>query len=99
VENTEREMRHDSNSCILRSEFRLANWQTVARKVILLPGFQLAESSSMSTLQEFTERMSKEAMESLQQAAMANPASGPIPTAILVESSEPAKSAKNERTP
>ncbi len=58
-------------------------------------GFQLAESSGMSTLQEFTERMSKEAMESLQQAAMVNPASvsGPIPTAVLVESSEPAKPA------
>src|SRR5438874_938463 len=60
-------------------------------------GFQLAESSGMSTLQEFTERMSKEAMESVQQAAMANPASasGPIPTAVLIESSEPAKPAKN----
>jgi uncharacterized membrane protein YqiK len=59
-------------------------------------GFQLAESSGMSTLQEFTERMTKEAMESLQQAAMAAPAqaSGPIPTAILVESSEPAKPSK-----
>jgi uncharacterized membrane protein YqiK len=60
-------------------------------------GFQLAESSGMSTLQEFTERMTKEAMESLQQAAMAAPtqASGPIPTAILVESSEPPKPSKN----
>jgi hypothetical protein len=37
--------------------------------------------------------MSREAMESLQQATMANPTSvsGPIPTAALVESSEPAK--------
>jgi hypothetical protein len=37
-------------------------------------GFQLAETSGMATLQEFTERMSREAMESLQQAAMATPA-------------------------
>src|SRR5207245_2347845 len=59
-------------------------------------GFQLAESSGMSGLQDFAERMTKEAMESLQQAAMAAPtqASGPIPTAVLVESSEPAKSSK-----
>ena len=56
-------------------------------------GFQLAETSGLSTLQEFTERMSKEAMESLQQAAMATPtqASGPIQTGVLVESSQPAK--------
>jgi hypothetical protein len=56
-------------------------------------GFQLAETSGLATLQEFTERMSKEAMESLQQAAMATPisASGQLPTAVLVESSEPAK--------
>jgi uncharacterized membrane protein YqiK len=39
-------------------------------------GFQLAETSGMATLQEFTERMSREAMESLQQAAMATP--GPV---------------------
>ncbi len=37
-------------------------------------GFQLAETSGLATLQEFTERMSREAMESLQQAAMATPA-------------------------
>jgi uncharacterized membrane protein YqiK len=36
-------------------------------------GFQLAETSGMATLQEFTERMSREAMESLQQAAMTTP--------------------------
>lgn len=59
-------------------------------------GFQMAESSGMSGLQEFAERMTKDAMESLQQAAMAAPtqASGPLPTAVLVQSSEPAKPAK-----
>lgn len=56
-------------------------------------GFQMAESSGMATLQEFSERMSREAMESLQQAAMSAPpaTSGPLPTAVLVEASEPAK--------
>jgi uncharacterized membrane protein YqiK len=56
-------------------------------------GFQMAESSGMSTLQEFTERMSKEAMESLQQSAFATPGSvaAPMPTAVLVEAAEPAK--------
>ncbi len=56
-------------------------------------GFQMAESSGMSTLQEFTERMSREAMESLQQAAMSTqtPAAPPMPTAVLVEAVEPAK--------
>jgi len=56
-------------------------------------GFQMAESSGMSTLQEFTERMSKEAMESLQQAALATPSpvAAPMPTAVLVEAADPAK--------
>ena len=45
-----------------------------------------------ATLDE-AKAMTKDAMESLQQAAMTAPtqASGPIPTAVLVESSEPAK--------
>jgi len=56
-------------------------------------GFQMAESSGMSTLQEFTERMSREAMESLQQAAMSTqtPTAPPMPTAALVEAVEPPK--------
>src|SRR5207245_10281501 len=48
-------------------------------------GFQLAESSGLATLQEFTERMSREAMESLQQAAMAPPTPMPSEAVIRVE--------------
>jgi uncharacterized membrane protein YqiK len=48
-------------------------------------GFQLAETSGLATLQEFTERMSREAMESLQQAAMAPPAPVPGEAVIRVE--------------
>jgi len=59
-------------------------------------GFQIADNGSLGTLQEFTERMSRDAMESLQQAAMAaqTPTAPPMPTAVLVEDSPTAKSNK-----
>jgi uncharacterized membrane protein YqiK len=59
-------------------------------------GFQVADTGGLSTLQEFTDRMSRDAMESLQQAAMAGPPTvssdaGPV---IRVEKQETAKPAK-----
>jgi hypothetical protein len=56
----------------------------------------MADNGSLGILQEFTERMSREAMESLQQAAMSTqtPSAPPMPTAALVEAAPPAKSAK-----
>jgi uncharacterized membrane protein YqiK len=60
-------------------------------------GFQLNESAGLSSLQEFTERMTRDAMESLQQAAIAgSPAASPTSPMLkakeaVVTSSEPKK--------
>lgn len=43
-------------------------------------GFQLAENSGLGGLQEFADRMTREAMESMQQAAMAG--AGPLPVSV-----------------
>lgn len=49
-------------------------------------GFQMSDAGSLATLKEFTERMSQEALESMQQAVMANPAAAaeaaPLPVAV-----------------
>jgi uncharacterized membrane protein YqiK len=60
-------------------------------------GFQLSESSGLSTLQEFTDRMTREAMESMQQAAMASTPSAPpeaVPALVVTEGSPTAQPAK-----
>jgi uncharacterized membrane protein YqiK len=56
-------------------------------------GFQLSETSGLSGLQEFTDRMTKEAMESMQQAAMAAPplaAGNPRSVPLETEARRPA---------
>jgi hypothetical protein len=49
-------------------------------------GFQLSDSGGMGALKDFADRMTKEAMESMQQASVAGPApaaSGPVPAVVL----------------
>ncbi|HTJ19549.1 MAG TPA: SPFH domain-containing protein, partial [Steroidobacteraceae bacterium] len=48
-------------------------------------GFQMADQSAMSSLQEFSEKMTREAMESMQQAALAQNANGVSAVTPVIE--------------
>jgi hypothetical protein len=58
-------------------------------------GFQLQETSTTGTLHEMTERMTRDAMESLQQAALATASSPPASaTTVPVEKASLPKAGK-----
>jgi uncharacterized membrane protein YqiK len=54
-------------------------------------GFQLSETTGLSALQEFTDRMSREAMESMQQAVMTSPPPGSPVSERVVEAAKIAR--------
>jgi hypothetical protein len=54
-------------------------------------GFQLAENAGLGNLQEFADRMTREAMESMQQAAMAGTGTAPLPVTVEAQKAVPAK--------